>query len=249
MKGDISMKNKKNSFLYIIIFSLIGISSLWYFFKSEGEYQNRLNQNLERQKAVLAKMSTSKQKETFNAKYSIIFEENLISTPIISKFAQYIYVPLNLSEEELKQNLLHAAKTLQQEKHVNTVIILAYREDDRLREGGYTAGRCIYIPNLTATFFDIAEVYYKNKKIYPAATEAIINKDNVNLYSKKHFKPEDVITKLKKRTEIMIIEHYRSFTTSDFIDIYKVLVWPHRNKKRQYIGWIMDNNVIDVIKK
>ena len=245
MKGDISMKNTKKFFLSIIIFSLIGISSLWYFFKSEEEYQNRLNRNLERQKAVLTKIYTSKQKETFNAKYSIIFEENL-STLTISKFAQSIYVPLFLSEEELKQNLLHAAKTLKQEKHVDEVIIFAYRQDDKLHEGGYTAGRCIYTSNLTATF-DIAEVYYKNKKIYPAATEAIINKDNVNLYSKKHFEPEDIITKLKKGTEIMIIEHYRNFVTTDFIDIYQVLIWPHKNKKRQYTGWIMDDNVINVI--
>ena len=215
------------------------------FINLDGE--NQYEQLKKQKNKIITQISKTKEKkEIFNAKYSIIFEENLISTPIISKFAQYIYVPLNLSEEELKQNLLHAAKTLQQEKHVNTVIILAYREDDILREGGYTAGRCIYIPNLTATFFDIAEVYYKNKKIYPAATEAIINKDNVNLYSKKHFKPEDVITKLKKGTEIMIIEHYRSFVTTDFIDIYKVLIWPH-NKKRQYTGWIMDDNVINVI--
>lgn len=231
---------------FIIILSLAIPLSLWYYQNLDGE--NQYEQLKKQKNKIITQISKTKEKkEIFNAKYSIIFEENL-STAITSRFAQYIYVPLYLSQEELKQNLLHAAQTLKREKHVDTAIIFAYREDDRLHESGYTAGRCIYTPNLTATI-DIAEVYSKTRKIYPAATEAIINKDNINLYSRKHFEPEDVITKLKKGTEIMIIEHYRSFTTSDFIDIYKVLVWPHSNKKRQYIGWIMDNNVIDVIKK
>ena len=245
------MENEKYS-LSITILILVGIFSLWCFWYlpiNEKEYLSMLDKRLERAKAILAKISTSslkKQEEIFNAKYYIIFEDK-VNIPSLSTSAGFIDVPLNLSKEELKQNILHAAKNLKRKKNTTTAIIFAYRQDDKLHQV-YTAGKCIYTSDLDFNL-DIAEVYYKTKKIYTAATEAIINKDNVILYSKKYFEPEDIITRLEAGTEIMTIEHYRSFTTTDFVDIYKVLVWPHKNGKRQYLGWIVDNNVIEVIQK
>ena len=243
------MKNTK----IIIILVLIEAFSLWFFFwfflylPIEKEHQAIEDKKLKELEALLAKISTSEKKEEiFHAKYSIIFEED-ISNPYFSRFAQYIYVPLNLSKEELKQNILHAAKNLKNKKNADKVIIFAYRQDDKLHQV-YTAGRCFYTSALDFTF-DIAEVYYKTKKTYPATTEAIINRNNVILYSQKHLKPEDEITRLKAGTEIMIIERYRSFNMNDFIDIYKVLVWPHKNEKKQYLGWIVDDNVIEVIRR
>ena len=243
------MKNTK----IIIILVLIEAFCLWFFFwfflylPLEKEHQAIEDKKLKELEALLAKISTSEKKEeTFHAKYSIIVEDK-INIPYLSISAGFIDVPLNLSREELKQNLLHAAKNLKRKKNTTTAIIFAYRQDDKQHQI-YTAGKCIYTSDLDFTF-DIAEVYYKTKKTYPATTEAIINRNNVILYSQKHLKPEDEITRLKAGTEIMIIERYRSFNMNDFIDIYKVLVWPHKNEKKQYLGWIVDDNVIEVIRR
>ncbi len=208
----------KKLFVFIIILALISTGGFWYYSKINAQNQDSLRRRLERQNAILANQTSQVQQEKpFDKKYTVIYSE---------PSAQHIYVPLGLSSNDLKANLEHAAKSSQKD------YIFAYRIDDAKHDGGYTAGR------YHAGKFDIAEVYTKSKKVYPSASEAIINKDNVNLYSRPDFDPSDVLVKLKKDTQIMIIEHAREFTMTDIIDLYKIIAQP-----KKHIGWVMDSDI------
>ena len=214
---------KKSLIFIIIILAIIGSGGFWYYSKINAQNQDRLRRRLERQNAILAQRKNEQQtpkEKPFDKKYTVIYSE---------PSAQHIYVPLGLSSNDLKANLEHAAKSSQKD------YIFAYRIDDAKHDGGYTAGR------YHAGKFDIAEVYTKDKKVYPAASEAIINKDNVNLYSRPDFDPSDVLVKLKKNTQIMIIEHAREFNTTEITDMYKIIAHPQK-----HIGWVMDSDIDQV---
>lgn len=239
---------KKSFIIPVIILAVIGGTFFYGYSKINAMKQEHIRKReelrLARQNAILERSKEEQkisQEKKFDKKYIVIYEED-ISSPQVKKYAQHVYIPLGLSKEILRVNLEHAAKTLKRAKNADSVFIFAYRIDDRKHESGYTAGRYVIASNTPDTF-DIAEVYTKTKKIYPAATEAVINKDNVNLYSRYDFEPSDVVAKLKAGTEVMLLEHVRDFAMTDIIDIYKVLVWPHKNKKSQSTGWIMDNDI------
>ena len=212
---------KKFIISFTIILILFCTGSFWYYSNINVQNQERLRRRLERKNTVINQQQEApEQEKPFNKKYTLIYEE---------PSALHIYVPLGLSSLDMKANLEHAAKSSGKD------YIFAYRIDDRKHDGGYTAGR------YHAGKFDMAEVYTKSKQVYPAASEAVINKNNVNLYSRPDFEPSDVLVKLKKNTQIMIIEHAREFTTTDITDLYKIIVQPEK-----HIGWVMDSDINNV---
>ena len=196
---------------------------------------------------------------TFKPHYIIIHTSlEDLSFNGIPRFTRRISVPLGLSSEDLKQNLSHAAWRLQKEKNAAAVIILAHRDDDKNRIGGFTAGKCTLAPfgdwsKATINFntdslrptFEFAEVYNKNIPIYKIMGDTTL-RSNTDLYQDIETIPDSTITNLKKGTRIIILDHYRMFTPYDFIDWYKVQT--NYSKRKNYAGWVQGKDIIEPTK-
>ena len=195
-------------------------------------------------------------KPKFTPVYTVLEEENL-TLQGVPRYEQRILVPLGLSEEELKQNLLAAAWKFQKDKDAVAVVIFAFREDDAQRNGGYTAGKCTIAPNgVWADAMNvrspsnlkeeiiISEAYFDNTPIRKNGSKAFI-KDDTSLYkiNSKQAYTEDIITGLKKGTEVTIIGNKREFTMYGPLDTYKVQVKGTRKATR--IGWVYGSDLSD----
>ena len=209
---------------------------------------------------IIAKNIPDKPK--FTPAYTVLEEENLTLYGV-PRYEQRISVPLGLSEEELKQNLLDATWKLQKDKNAVAVVIFAFREDDMQRDGGYTAGKCTIAPfgdwakavevqtpsNLREEIL-ISEAYFDNTPIRANGSKAFIyntllNANGASLHkiNSKQAYTEDVITELKNGTEITIIGNKREFTMYGPLDMYKVQVKGARKAAR--IGWVYGSDLSD----
>ncbi len=202
------------------------------------------------------------ERASFTPAYTVLEEENLTLYGV-PRYEQRISVPLGLSEEELKQNLLAAAWKLQKEKNAVAVVIFAFRGDDMQRDGGYTAGKCTIAPNGVWTDamnvrspsnlreeIIISEAYFDNTPIRANGSKAFINNtllkaNGVSLHKidSKQVYTEDVITELKNGTEVTIIGNKREFTMYGPLDMYKVQVKGARKSAR--IGWVYGSDLSD----
>lgn len=217
-----------------------------------------------KKRKVIPQVSTQHEEETiptqinkFNKKYLVLYalDEN-ISLHEVTRYTRKILVNLGLSRKELEENLIHAAWELQKEKKATAVMIFAYRMDDTQREL-YTAGRCILAPfgdwakatdkqsnsisNLKPVI-DIAKVYFTNiPPMYKIKSSVVVNTDNTSLYKNKDLESENIIAKLKKGTEAIIVDSKRFFSTDDFMDIYKIRFPVRRGKT--ITGWVFGNNL------
>lgn len=192
----------------------------------------------------------------FVPSYNVLKEDNL-TLGGVPRFRQEISVPLGLSTEELKQNLLDAAWKLQKQKDASAVVIFAFREDDKKRDSGYSAGKCTVAPfgdwakamekhktsDLQAVI-DVSDAYSYNEPIRENGSSAFVKDANTELYKPdtKEFYAEDVIARLKKGTEVKIIGHQRNIGLA-VMDIYKVQV--NLDKKRSRTGWIYGYKLVD----
>lgn len=202
------------------------------------------------------------ERASFTPAYTVLEEENLTLYGV-QRYEQRISVPLGLSEEELKQNLLAAAWKLQKEKNAVAVVIFAFRGDDMQRDGGYTAGKCTIAPNgVWADAMNvrsplnlkeeiiISEAYFDNTPIRANGSKAFIyntllNANGASLHKidSKQAYTEDVITELKNGTEVTIIGNKREFTMYGPLDMYKVQVKEARKAAR--IGWVYGSDLSD----
>ena len=176
----------------------------------------------------------------------------------VPRFEQRISVPLKLSTEELKQTLLDAAWKLQKQKNASAVVIFAYREDDKKRNGGYSAAKCTLAPfgnwakamerhktsDLQAVF-EISEAYSYDEPLREKGSSAFIKENDAELYKPdtQEFYAEDVAMKLKKGTEVKILDSQRDISSFAVIDIYKVQV--RLDKKRTRTGWVYGHKLTD----
>lgn len=195
--------------------------------------------------------------EAFDKKYRVLrgFDDN-VSFRGFTRYTRKILVELGLSRDELKNNLIHAAWELQKEKNATAVMIFAYRKDD-LKRDLYSAGRCILAPfgdwalatdkqfnstsNLTPVI-DFAEIYFRDlPPMYKIKDGVIVNKHNTKLYKTNDINPDEVITLLRKGTEAIIVGCERSFSTDDFVDIYKIRFIVKGNKTAA--GWVFSDNL------
>lgn len=193
--------------------------------------------------------------EGFYPKYFVIpNSEKNHTIHNVSRFSLKISVPLWLSREELEKNLAHAAWEFLKKKNADAVMIFAYRSDDSTKEGGYSAGRYILAPygdwsqaikkhsdSDLKPNVDIAEVYFKNASQYTSASKVIINANNTNLYASNECEQNNVIAKLRKGTEAIVIKNERIFTTNEFTDIYKIRINTRKNKT--ITGWIFGDKL------
>ena len=193
---------------------------------------------------------------SFTPAYTVLEEKNLTLYGV-QRYEQRISVPLGLSEEELKQNLLAAAWKLQKDKNAVAVVIFAFRDDDVQRDGGYTAGKCTIAPfgdwakavevrtpsNLREEIL-ISEAYFDNRPIRANGSKAFI-KDDTSLHKidSKQAYTDDIITELKNGTEVTIIGNKRQFTIYGPLDMYKVQVKGAR--KAASIGWVYGSDLSD----
>ena len=128
-------------------------------------------------------------------------------------------------------------------------MIFAYRSDDLARDGGFSAGRCILAPygdwskainkhskDDLKPDIEIANVYFKNAPMLKPTSMAIVNTNNCNLYATDDCIQDYVSIRLKKGTQVMIINGKRNFMPEDFLDIYKVRVY--LGKKKTVTGWM-----------
>ena len=193
----------------------------------------------------------------FNKKYLVLYglDEN-VSLHDVARYTRKILVNLGLSRKELEDNIIHAAYELQKEKNATAVMIFAYRNDDTQRDI-YTAGKCILAPfgdwsKATNKQFNsisnlkpvthIAEIYFKNiPHLYRIKSNVIVNVNNTNIYKNKDLTPENIITKLKKGTKAIIVDSERSFTTDEFLDIYKIRFAVKGGKTAA--GWVFGDNL------
>lgn len=202
-------------------------------------------------------VTRTSERAPFTPVYTVLEEENLTLYGV-PRYEQRISVPLGLSEEELKQNLLAAAWKLQKEKNAVAVVIFAFRGDDTQRNGGYTAGKCTLAPNgVWADAMDvrspsnlkeeiiISEAYFDNTPIRANGSKVFIKDDGTNLHkiNSNQAYTEDVITELKKGTEVTIIGNKRELTMYGPLDMYKVQVKGAR--KSASIGWVYGSDLSD----
>ena len=199
----------------------------------------------------------AEQPDTFNKKYQVLYtyDEN-ISFRGVPRYTRKIKIKLGLSAEELEANLIHAAWEMQKEKNAKGVIIFAYRADD-IQCDMYSAGKCILAPfgewdkatdrsansvlNLKPVI-DIAEVYFKNiPPILKVKTNVIINMQNTMLHKDSNIDTDNVITTLKKGLKAIIVDGKRTFSTDDFLDVYKIRFTVKGNKTTA--GWVLGNNL------
>ena len=265
---DISTPVKLATLGVLAVAIFAGYSMYWYF---SQPYTRRINHDAPVMDVPLEKniskdntsnnVVTSKKEDkyednNFKPRYFIIYSslENL-SLPNTPRFSLKVSLPLGLSENELKQNLSHAAWRLLKEKNAKAVIIWGYRDDDKLRAGGFTAGKCILAPfgdwskatqkhtlNDMQETFEFTEVYDKNIHILPIKSNVIINNNNTTLYSDQYLEDDKTIAKLKKGTKAIIIDHIRDFSTFYIADIYKIQVQARKN--RNYTGWVTGDNLM-----
>ena len=149
---------------------------------------------------------------------------------VISEAEYIISVPVGLSRKVLEQNLLHAAKRFLAGVSADSVVVLAYRNDDNERRGGFTAGKCSLSRDLPV--FEFAPVYTRYSTIFSTGTKMITSK-NAKLYSDTRMKK--VTARINKGVVVTVLEHRRKFTTQDFSDLYRVKA---NNGKS---GWVARN--------
>lgn len=192
----------------------------------------------------------------FTPKYTVIEEDNLTLAGV-SRFEQRISVPLGLSHEELKKNLLDAAWKLQKKKNAAAVVIFAFREDDIERKSGYTAGKCTLAPfgdwakamenhdvsDLSEEII-ISEAYDYNEPVRAKGSLAYVKDDGTELYRiNKKADIYETITKLKKGTEVKILDAEKQFSIVVVADIYKVQA--RISRKKTLTGWIYGYQLTD----
>ena len=176
--------------------------------------------------------------------YQIISEEhNKLGGA--KRFTYEISVPLGLSKDELTQLLTNAAWTLQKKKGASGIWIFAYREDDKNRSGGFSAGRCILAPdgdwakaitsssNLQAKV-DIAEAYTYSEQSFEVGTKLFV-KDDATL---RNDSGKEIAT-VKKGAEVTVLEHKRSFVIATAIEDYKVAIGKTK-------GWLYEYDLTTV---
>ena len=238
-----------------IITLAIGISIWWQIFipahktKRERIKPQALTQNTEDKNI--------NQTEIFDKKYQVLYglDEN-ISLYGFPRYTRKILVNLGLSRKELTDNLVHAAWELQKEKSATAVMIFAYRRDDPQRNL-YSAGRCTLAPfgdwakatdkkynsvsNLSP-IIDIAEIYFKDiPPMYKIKSNVVINTHNTKLYKNNDLDSDNVIAYLRKGLEAIIVGSQRTFSTDDFLDIYKIRFTVKGNKTAA--GWVFGNDL------
>ena len=231
----ITQRREARIFITLCIAFLVLLLGSFYIFMPKRERNNSLIQQNKDSDAYTLTVSIDskiieKERDVFVPKYQIIETVD---------YTQKISVPLWLSKETLKQNILHAAETLKRQTNAQKVIVYAYRQDD-IERSIYTAGKCTLeqIP-----VFEWAKVYHQDKTIYKKGTQAIITEDKTNLYKQRLREPDKVIKQLKKGTRVTILESYRLFSTDELIDIYKVQL----NKKIS--GWVLGSYLTPVLPK
>ena len=258
------IKKISKGIIFLTIVAVIGLCLGVYaprFFKKERK-SNLTSLQKEKKFSLesLDILSVNQEQNAFTPNYVVIpqSEENL-SIHDIQRFSQSIFLPLGLSQEELKENLTHAAWSLQKKKKAKGIIIFAYRMDDIAHNGGFTAGKCTLAPlgdwNKTINHnysvsdlkpaFEFAEVYFMNKPFHNEATKTLIKSNQANLYY-PDIEPKNIIAILKKNTEVLILKHKREFTTSDFLDIYQVRTTVNR---KQITGFVLGNDLADAENK
>ena len=194
----------------------------------------------------------------FIPQYTVIDEENLTLAGV-PRFEQRISIPLGLSLEELKQNLLDAAWKLQKKKNASAIVIFAFREDDIKREGGYTAGKCTLAPfgvwakaMENHSFSDlkeeilISEAYSYNEPIRAKGSIAYVKENETSLYKPSKgntYDHDKVLATLNKGTEVKILDCERFFGFAFVVDTYKVQV--RLSKKKTLTGWIYGYKLAD----
>ena len=197
------------------------------------------------------------QPDIFNKKYQVLYGlDEDVSLYGFPRYTRKILMNLGLSEEELTDNLIHAALELQKEKNATAIMIFAYRSDDTRRDM-YSAGKCTLAPfgdwakatdkkfnsisNLKPVI-DIAKVYFKDiPPMLRIKSNVVINMQNTKLYKDSDVDPDQVVTMLKKGLKAIIVGSKRTFSTDDFLDIYKIRFSVRGNKTAA--GWVLGNNL------
>ena len=194
--------------------------------------------------------------DKFTPKYTVVEEDNLTLAGV-PRFEQRISIPLGLSHEELKKNLLDAAWKLQKKKNAAAVVIFAFREDDTERKSGYTAGKCILAPfgdwakamenhdvsDLSEEII-ISEAYDYNEPVRVKGSLAYVKDDGTELYRiNKKADIYETITKLKKGTEVKILDSEKQFSIVVVADIYRVQA--RISRKKTLTGWIYGYQLTD----
>lgn len=176
-------------------------------------------------------------------------------------FTQDIYVQVDLSEDELRANLIHAAWRFQKIKNGADVSVYAYRNDDTKRDGGYSAGYCS-LPqyrkwaNLsekrTIAFFKpnivIDSIYFETAPRYEITQQVIINRNSTKLFKDSDCNPHKFLTILNKGTKAIVVDRLRSFIRGGrsfaitFKDTYKIHV--NLSKNNVFTGWVL-GDVLD----
>ena len=244
-------KRKRLTLKIIGIVILLGLVASFFDSDSKNKKSSTDFQNSDR-----ATITTSTHQE-FIPTYIVLEDENL-TLGGVSRFEQRIAVPLGLSTEELKQTLLDAAWKLQKQKNASAVVIFGFREDDKKRNGGFSAGKCTIAPfgnwakamerhklsDLQATI-EISEAYSYSEPLRENGSSAFIKADDTELYKPdtKEFYAEDVILNLKKGTEVKILDSKRDISSFAVMDIYKVQI--RLDKKRTRTGWVYGYTLTD----
>ncbi len=194
--------------------------------------------------------------DKFIPKYTVVEEDNLTLAGV-PRFEQRISVPLGLSHEELKKNLLDAAWKLQKKKNAAAVVIFAFREDDTERKSGYTAGKCTLAPfgdwakamenhdvsDLSEEIL-ISEAYNYNEPVRTKGSLAYVKDDSTELYRiDKKADIYETLASLKKGTEVKILDCERQFSFATVIDLYKVQT--RISRKKTLTGWIYGYQLTD----
>ncbi len=199
---------------------------------------------------------TKKVADNFTPKYTVVEEDNLTLAGV-PRFEQRISVPLGLSHEELKKNLLDAAWKLQKKKNAAAVIIFAFREDDKERKGGYSAGKCTLAPfgNWAKAIENhdvsdiseeiiISEAYDYSEPLRTKNSLAYVKDNGTELYRiDKKADIYETLASLKKGTEVKILDCERQFSFSAVIDLYKVQT--RISRKKTLTGWIYGYQLTD----
>ena len=194
--------------------------------------------------------------DKFIPKYTVVEEDNLTLAGV-PRFEQRISVPLGLSHEELKKNLLDAAWKLQKKKNAAAVIIFAFREDDKERKGGYSAGKCTLAPfgNWAKAIENhdvsdiseeiiISEAYDYSEPLRTKNSLAYVKDNGTELYRiDKKADIYETLASLKKGTEVKILDCERQFSFVAVIDLYKVQT--RISRKKTLTGWIYGYQLTD----
>jgi len=171
-----------------------------------------------------------------------------------------ISVPSGLSQNDLQDNLKHAARVLYEKHKPNALMVFAYREGDSTSDV-YSAGRCVFAPygkwekaseivsvEKYEAAIDFAPVYFKPQK------DEIAQGATVQLQSEKSKKvclskwksswyEEDMVVCVKNGTKAEVLQSYKMVLQTNEMIRYKVQL---KKGRKWLIGWVWDDEAVKI---